>query len=426
MILLLNSCNRNRYPESENGIIKLEFWHGIESPENQTVLKQKIKEFEKENPKIKINAQNYGAADQVNGKIMTALAGHTEPDLFWWGNQETGQLASLGKLVKIQNFINKDSTFNKNNIIKAIWNTCKYQDTIFAVPFDANNLALYYNKDIFKSENISPDSLNTWNDLLKISIKLTKDFNHDGNIDQYGFQVPIGTNEWTIWTWQTFLWQAGGNYLSSNYKKAAFNSQAGIDAVNFWLDLVYKYKCANFSEPGAGYKTDDFIAGRTAMMINGVWNFKVLKEAHKENKLNYGALFLPQKIKRATNIGGENLYIFKSIPQREKAAWKFAKFIMSDEFQVDFAIQTGYLPVTYSATNSKKYQDFINKNEFVKTYAEQMKYGKTRPPVAHYNRISKELGRKLELALYKKISPKKALNEAAKYANEQLTREIKH
>ena len=62
-------------------------------------LESKIKEFESKNPSITVKAQNYGAADQVNGKIMTAIAGNKAPDLMWWAPAYTGQLAKTGNLV---------------------------------------------------------------------------------------------------------------------------------------------------------------------------------------------------------------------------------------------------------------------------------------------------------------------------------------
>ncbi len=62
--------------------VELVFWHGIEAPDSVEVLQEKIKLFEERNPNIKVKAQNYGAADQVNSKIMTAIAGRKAPDIF--------------------------------------------------------------------------------------------------------------------------------------------------------------------------------------------------------------------------------------------------------------------------------------------------------------------------------------------------------
>lgn len=403
------------------GKTEITFWHGIESPDSVAILEQKIADFEKKNPDIDVKAQNYGAADQVNGKIMTAVAGNKAPDLMWWAPAYTGQMAKTGKLVKVQDLIKKDSSFKKSDIYQGLWDVSSYKGEIWTVPFEANNLALYYNKKHLKEAGIDPNSIKTWDDLLNAAKKLTK-----GN--RMGFQVPLGNNEWTVWTWQTLLWQAGGDFLSSNGKTAEFNSKAGVNALQFWTDLVNKEKVANFSEPDSGYKTDDFLAGRVSMMINGPWNYGTLEKAEKETGFEYGAVILPKagkyamsgQGKNATNIGGENLFIFKSTPAEEKAAWEFSKFIMSSDFQTDWAIKTGYLPVSKSATESAKYKDFLAKNPFIKTYSDQMMYGKARPSIPEYVKISDYLGKEIEKVLYGKSSAKEALDKADKFADDLL------
>jgi multiple sugar transport system substrate-binding protein len=401
---------------------QITFWHGIESPASVKVLEEKIENFEAAHPDIDVVAQNYGAADQVNSKIMTAVAGNRAPNLMWWAPSFTGQMAKTGKLVKVQDFIDKDPSFNKSDVYSGLWDVSMYKGEVWTAPFDANNLGLYYNKKQFREAGIDPESIKTWDDLLAAAKKLT-------NNDRYGFQVPLGKGEWTVWTWQTLLWQAGGEFLTvPKYKNAVFDSEAGVNALQFWTDLVNKEKVATFSEPDAGYKTDDFLAGRVSMMINGPWNYGVLQKAAEETGFEYGVMMLPKagsyaavgNGRNATNIGGENLFIFKTNAEEEKASWEFSKFVMSPEFQVDWAIATGYLPVCQSAENDSTYKAFLDKNEFIKVYVDQMKYGKARPSVPEYGKISTRLGKEIEKALYGKSSAKKALTKAATYAQRLL------
>jgi multiple sugar transport system substrate-binding protein len=322
-------------------------------------------------------------------------------------------LARTGKLVKVQDYINKDKAFNAKDIPAGLWGLCKYNGEIYGVPFDANNLAIYYNKKIFKDAGVDPAKIVTWADLRAAAKKLTKQ-------GQYGFQVPQGQGEWLVWTWMTGLWQAGGEFLGDNNTKVKFNSKAGADAIQLWYDMVNVDKSSYFSEPGAGYKPDDFIAGRVAMMINGPWNFPVLEKAKKEAGLDYGAIFLPKNKKNATNLGGENMYIFKSNKTKEDAAWKFSKYIMSPDFQADWSMTAGYLPVSTSTLNNPAYKKFLADNPFIKTYADQVKYGLGRPPIAEYDAISAIVGKSLEKVLYGKQSAKDALDEAAKEATAEL------
>ena len=415
------SCKDEKDP-AEKGTVTLVFWHGIESIRNGKVLEDLLERFHREHPGIRIVSQHYGAADQVKGRIMTAIAGQSPPDLMWWGPQATGQLARSGALQDVTALIRADDHFRKNTVPARLWKLCTYRDRLYAVPFDTNNLALYYNKRHFREAGIDPGTLNTWEDLRRAAIALTEMKDEKGLTRRYGMQLPIGNSEWTVWTWQTFLWQAGGQFLDKKEEKARFNSQKGVRALRFWIDLVYKDNAATFSKPGAGYKTADFIAGRVSMMINGPWNHGILEEARKKRGLEYGALMLPMKKKRATNIGGENLFMFKKDGKKKKAQWEFAKFVMSGEFQLEWATRTGYLPVNRHVYHHPAYRKYLAENPFMDVYARQMRHGNVRPTIPYYSRISSKLGKELERALYRKATAEEALNEAAAYASEKLRR----
>lgn len=388
----------------------LTFWHAIESPESSRILNEKIALFEKKTG-IEVNLMHYGAADQVSGRIMTAVAGNKAPDIMWWGPMNTGKMAQTGKLAKIQDLMENDASFNKNDIYPGLWEGGSFEGAVWTFPFAANNVALYYNIDHFREAGLDPGGLKSWQDLASYAKALTTK-------DRFGLELSIGTGEWlTFSTLLPFLWQAGGDMVSEDGKEAVFNSQAGIDALEFLSGLVNEEKCAKWSEVGAGFKPDNFIAGRVSMMICGPWNLNLLQS---QNNVKYGAIALPQGKMRATDLGGENLYLFKSNPEQEKAAWELCKFIASPDFQVDWAMATGYLPISKSATADPRYQNFLKKIEFVKVFSDQMKFAKARPAIPAYQKVSDEFSKAADLVFYEKMSAKDALNQAAGKATKYL------
>jgi multiple sugar transport system substrate-binding protein len=388
----------------------LTFWHGIESPESIQILNQKMSLFKKKTG-IEVKLVQYGAADQVNSKIMTAVAGNKAPDFMWWGPMNTGRMAKTGKLVKIDDFLKNDASFDKLDVYPGLWEGGSYQGVVWTFPFAANNVALYYNKDHFKAAGLDPNGLNTWQDLETYAKKLTTK-------NRYGLELSIGTGEWlTFSTLLPFLWQAGGDLVTPDGGRAVFNSQAGVEALEYLSGLVNKEKCAKWSEVGAGYKIDNFVAGRVSMMICGPWNLNALQS---QDNVKYGAVFLPKGKVRATNLGGENLYLFKSNQSREEAAWELCKFIATPDFQVDWAMQTGYLPISKSAASDPKYKNFLKKNAFVKTFSDQMQYAKARPGIPAYQKVSDTFSKAADLVFYKKKSARQALDDAAVKANRYL------
>ena len=416
-ILLFSSCGKKpdekaaapQAEESKTEKVELIFWHGIEGKHKNDLIKQKIADFNQNSSFAHIVLQNYGAADQLSAKLMTAVAGDSKPDLLWWAPQQFGLLVESDLLTPFDDLIAGDKTFQQDDIFPGLWEASTINGKIYSIPFETNNLAVYYNRDLFEKAGIK-EPPKTWDELAEAAQKLTADLDGDGKTDRYGLQLPLGKNEWTVWTWQTFLWQAGGEFYDPAAKKVVFNTKAGAVALDFWINLIDK-GVASFSEPEAGYKIGDFLAGRVAMMINGPWN---LGELQAQSQIqNYGSFPLPKNKTAATNIGGEHIALLSDSPKKAKAAWEFVKYLVSPEFQVDWSIKTGYIPISSQAIESKEYQDFLQKNPFMSTFANQMKVGRARPAIAKYTRYSSILGRALEKALYKKTTPPKALDQAA-------------
>lgn len=381
--------------------IRVTFWHGMELGVNNEVLEAKIRAFNKSHSGIVIECQIFGAADQLGPKLDAAVAGGTPPDLLWWAPAYFPKYAKVGVLQSVDEFIESDPTFRKDDVYNSLWELGTYDGRVFVTPFSANNLAIYYNKEMFDRARIERPP-ETWDEFRDTAARLTRDGVH-------GFQIPAGTSEWTVWTWQCFLWQAGGEILDAENRSAAFDSRAGVSALEFWRALLADGS-AVFSETDAGYKTSDFLAGRVAMVINGPWNYA---EIQTQQNIDVGVFPLPANERAATNIGGESLFLFQSDPARERAAWEFMKFVMSPDFQIDWAIATGYLPVAKSAATSPEYLAFLDRNAFLEVYNRQMNVGKVRPSVPEYAAVSAILGRQIEAALYGKYSSEEALARAA-------------
>jgi ABC-type glycerol-3-phosphate transport system substrate-binding protein len=99
-------------------------------------------------------------------------------------------------------------------------------------------VALYYNKDHFKAAGLYPNRLNIWQDLKAYAKKLTTK-------NRYGLELSIGTGEWlTFSTLLPFLWQAGGDFITSDGDKARFIEPcsvriADVQPVGWIYDFVY-------------------------------------------------------------------------------------------------------------------------------------------------------------------------------------------
>ena len=87
------------------------------------------------------------------------------------------------------------------------------------------------------------------------------------------------------------------------------------------------------------------------------------------------------------------------------------EYILSQEFQQDWALQTGFLPVNLAVRDSPPYQQFLSENPLLQVFLNQMDWARSRPVIPGYSYLSENFGRAIEAALLG-TDPKVALQQS--------------
>jgi len=190
-------------------------------------------------------------------------------------------------------------------------------------------------------------------------------------------------------------------------KDVRVDNSGAVAALQFWQDLIQDGS-AVLSSPERGFELDSFLAGKVAMQLTGPWTLGQLQRT----KIDFGVMPIPIAQRAATSTGGENLFIMKTSAARQVAAWQFAEYVLSEDFQTDWALGTGYLPVNLKARQNPRYQEFVKQQPAVQVFLNQAASGRSRPIFSGYSRISDSLGRAIETVLLGKSTPAAALKEA--------------
>ena len=404
VILALGGCLAipNR---AEAGVTKITLWHGINPPPNRDVFQLLVDRFNREHPDIQVESLYVGQAEQQLPKILAAVVGNAPPDLLWFNATITGQLVELDAIRPLDDWLAASPV--KDEIDPALFESMEYQGHTWSVPFGTNNVGVFYRPSLFKAAGIT-QLPQTWDELRSLARKLTIDKNGDKRIDQHGMFLPLGKGEFAVFLWLPFMWSGGGEMVSADKQHpAAMENLGAIASLQFWQNLIADGSVI-LSLPERGFEVDNFLAGKVAMQLTGPWAIGQLKATG----VDFDVFPIPQDVRRATAIGGENLFVMKTTSEREKAALKFAEYVASQQFQTEWAIGTGYLPVNLKARQSEKYQAFVAQQPAVKVFLSQAQYGRSRPIFPGYNRLSESLGRALEAVLLGKSSPTEALKTA--------------
>ncbi len=387
-----------------NGVTHLTLWQGINPPPNRDVFQKLVAKFNQQHPDIQVESLYVGQADQQLPKILAAVVGNAAPDLLWFGSMLTGQLVELNAIEPLDRFWHNSPV--SRSIDPALRESMEYEQQLWSVPFGTNNVGIFYRPSLFKAAGIEKLPTN-WTELRATAKQLTRDTNGDGKVDKYGILLPLGKGEWTVFTWLPFMWGGGGELQAGNSMKKIDNP-GSIAALALWQHLIQDGS-AILSSPERGYELDSFMTGKVAMQLTGPWT---LGQLAGTKDVDYGVMPIPAGIRSATSVGGENLFMMKGNPQHRQAAWKFMEYVLSQEFQTEWAIGTGYLPVNLNSRQESRYQDYVAKTPATQIFLDQAKYGRSRPIAPGYSQISENLGRAIESVLMNKSSPQEALKTA--------------
>jgi multiple sugar transport system substrate-binding protein len=420
LILLVILAGCTPIQRDLNGVTHLTLWQGINPPPNRDVFQKLVTKFNQQHPDIQVESLYVGQADQQLPKILAAVVGDAAPDLLWFGPMLTGQLVELNAIEPLDKLWNSSSV--SKEIDPVLRESMEYEHHLWSVPFGTNNIGIFYRPSLFKAAGIQTIPT-TWTELRTIAKQLTRDTNGDGKVDKYGILLPLGKGEWTVFMWLPFMWSAGGE-LQSNPETAnsvpkiqtTIDTPGSIAALELWHNLIADGS-AILSSPERGYELDNFMAGKVAMQLTGPWT---LGQLAGNKEVDYDVMPIPMNNRSATGVGGEHVFMMKSNPQHQQAAWKFMEYLLSQEFQTEWALGTGYLPVNMKSRQHPRYQDYIQKTPVTQVFLDQAKYARARPIAPGYSQISENLGRAIESVLLGKTSPQVALKTAQERLNLSL------
>lgn len=218
-------------------------------------------------------------------KVLQQASSRTLPDLLMLDNPDLQEIAQAGVLTPLDQY-----GIDSSGFAKGILSAGTYDGKVYGLAPAVSTVALFYNKDMLSAAGIAVPR--TWDELKSAAAKLTRP-------GRYGMAVDANATFEGTWQFLPFLWSNGGDEKQLNTPQAA-------QALQLWVDLV---KSGSMSKSVLNWTQadvhDQFVAGRTAMMINGPWRIAALNE---DQSLHWGVASIPVPVAGQTPVtplGGE-------------------------------------------------------------------------------------------------------------------------
>ena len=235
-------------------------------------------------------AQTQGS--QADEKLLTAVAGGTPPAIYYADRFTVPQFAYQGFFTDINDFA-EAAGVTKDLYWDFAWEETVYKEHIYALSFDTDTRALWYNKDIMAEAGLDPEKPPTnLAELRDFTEKLTVR-NASGATTRFGFN-PLYDQAW-LYTWG-FAFQ--GEFQDPATKKITFahpNNIKAMEAVKEFVDQIgvedVDAMIASCAGGACNGEKDYFWTGQFAMTCSGNW--KVAQAHQYKPDTNYGVVPMP-------------------------------------------------------------------------------------------------------------------------------------
>ena len=339
----------------------------------RTVLDAYIVEFNKLYPNITIEVTQVGNYDDVRDQVSTEITVGNQPNIAYCYPDHVA-LYNLAKAVTtLDNLIDSkievkraDGTTEimgltdeqKADFIEGYYNEGKqYGDGLmYTLPLSKSTEVLYYNKTFFDANNIAVPT--TWDELEEVCAKIKA-------IDPKS--IPLGYDSEANW-FITMCEQYKSPYTSASGDHFLFDNdqnKAFIKKFNEWYQKGYLTTQTLYG----GYTSGLFTATtgvKSYMSIGssaGATHQRPAAGADGSYPFEVGIATIPQVDASNQKVisQGPSLCIFqKSNPQEVIASWLFVKYLTTTvEFQAEFGMASGYVPVLKSVGENPVYAEFI-------------------------------------------------------------------
>ncbi|MGD9580076.1 MAG: sugar ABC transporter substrate-binding protein [Vampirovibrionia bacterium] len=401
--LTLSSCE----PKETKTTIKFSTW-GSETEIN--ILKPLVKEFEENNPDIKVELlhipQNYFQ------KLHMLVATNLTPDVMFINNLNMPVYASGNILKDLSNKVIDDPIINQKAFYKKSLETMSYHNKLLAIPRDVSNVVIYYNKDIFDQNDVNyPKPDWTIEDFLKTAQKLTlKEKNKTKRFGSSFSTLPI--------FFLPFVWSDGGDLFSKNEQSLALSNEKSCNALQFYADLRNEYHVApTDAESGNNTMAQLFMQQRIAMFVSGRWSVPRFRQ---DLKFNWDIINFPQGSSGSVIGADGSGWAIYSKTKHPDEAWKLVQFLASKEAITEFTKTGLIVPARKDVANSKFFFTPDTKPESAYLFLSIIENAKPTPKIERWNEVIDTINTALEPAWNGNTTTCKALNKVKNEVNELL------
>jgi multiple sugar transport system substrate-binding protein len=401
----LGGCRDSNSPSSGQGggssqsSITLTFWNGFTGGDGAYIRKI-VEDFQRATPRVRIRMNTYPWADFPQ-KLAGAVISGQAPDVAIIHVDTIPTNAARSLITPIDDVAQALGLEASQFTSPVVWRSGLYQGKRYGIPLDMHPLGMFFNKAVLRRAGLDPEKPPETGDEYLAALEQLKGKGIQGHwMTPFPFTGAL--------QFQSLLWQFGGDLFDEQVTRATFDSEAGVLALTWMVDMVKRgYSPANVAQDA------DVIAfqnGQNAFNWNGIWQVNALAEVPG---LEWGAAPLPRIGTQPAVWGNSHQFVLPRQRTLDKARQEAARdFIHQVSLRSVDWVRSGKIPVLQSVAESPEFKEM----KILGQFARQSPYIRFAPAVAGIGDALMLIERAVNQAVLGTEPPARALQLAAAQA----------
>lgn len=416
-VSVLSGCGNKGTEQGagNDGVTTIEFW-AAPNPTQQVYWEAVAKEFEKENPEIKVNVSAIKESPSSEASIQSAIAGKSAPTMSENINRGfAAQLAESKALVPLNELEGWDEIVSARQMTETVKGWTFADGNQYVLPIYSNPMLFGWRLDILKELGVN-EPPKTYSEMLDVAKKLKAKYPEKYVWAKADLADPTAWKRWFDFFMLYDAASEGNNFIEGNNFVA--DDKAGINVLTFLDDLRKEDALL------AKQVTDPFETGLGIFTDIGPWTFTYWAEKFPEMK--YGETFTLAAPPVPDGMSTENVKTFadtkglviyaSATDEQKKAAMEFMKWIYSDpKNDLEWLEKTSLPPARDDLATNEAFTTFFEKNPVLQPYAEAVPNAIPSIDNAKYNELQTYIGQHAVNPVVKgEVDPEKGWNEMKK------------
>lgn len=334
------------------GVFSDSYWD-VQNGYSYQILEDAIDKFETMYPDIRVEYVSGILKEDYSEWLSEQMVMESAPDVFFVLSEDFSTFGEAGALKDLSSFVEQDEKFQKERFYSSAYECGSYSGIQYALPYECAPNLMFVNKSILDREGLLiPDEEWTWEDFYEICVKVTKDTDGNGTIDQFGV---VG------YEWQD-AFESNGIRLFNEQGTECYLADDNIETA-----LVFLEKLERLSS-GYNATTKDFDLGNVVFQPMSFSEYRAYKpyplSIKKYASFEWGCIPMP------AGPNGDNISTLDTLliamnekTSNAKYAWEFMKILTCDvQIQSEIFKYSEGVSVLSDVTESKETSSHLMEN----------------------------------------------------------------